>query len=220
MRVRRDTKNKCGIYLIRNIVNGKVYIGASVNINNRLYQHIAGLRSKNSQHTNEHFIASWHKYGEENFDYAVLEECLREHLKSREFFWMKKYKSTNPKFGFNKRMDSPDGMITHPETSLKFIENCKRRFADQTNRDEQGAFFKEFWRNNPEKKHKMSLKLKSIKQIYKFAKMDEDENTLQVYDTLDAIIAENPEYKWQNIYAVCNGYKKRIYGFKWKKVLK
>ena len=32
MKVKKYDKNKCGIYLIRNLINGKVYIGKSINI--------------------------------------------------------------------------------------------------------------------------------------------------------------------------------------------
>ena len=50
--------------------------------------------------------------------------------------------------------------------------------------------------------------------------MDEKENILETFETIEEIINKYPQYKWQNIYSVCNGYKKRIYGFKWKKELK
>jgi len=49
---------------------------------------------------------------------------------------------------------------------------------------------------------------------------DENENLLRKWGSIKEIILENPSYKWQNIYSCCNGYKKRIYGFKWRKIPK
>ncbi len=221
MEVRKSDKRKCGIYLIRNIINGKVYIGASVNIANRIYNHIGSLRSKDRKRENEHFINSWHKYGESNFTYVVIEECSKELLKSREFFWTIFYKSTDSKLGFNKRTDSENGMIVHPETSARITKNQIKRFENQEERDKQGVAFSRFWKNNPDKKAKMAQNVRlSKQQKHKFLKLDEQENILEEYDTIEILLKENPTYKWQNIYSVCNGYKKRIYGFKWRKVLK
>lgn len=221
MEIKRSENRRCGVYLIRNIINGKVYVGASTRIGARLHSHIAALRTKNLKQENEHFINSWHKHGEDKFVYVIIEECKKEQLRAREFFWTNYYKATNPKHGFNKRLDSENGMITHPETRVKLIAALTKRFENQEERDKTGKRFKKFWKDNPEAKAKMSKNVKQAKQLkYKFFKLDEDENILKEYDTVDEIINEHPEYKWQNIYSVCNGYKKRIYGFKWRKELK
>jgi len=36
--------------------------------------------------------------------------------------------------------------------------------------------------------------------------------------SVEEIIKFNPNYKWQNIYAVCNGYKPTMYGYIWCKI--
>ena len=66
----------------------------------------------------------------------------------------------------------------------------------------------------------MSITLKLIKQKYDFLQLNEDNSLVKRYKTVEQIIQENPTFKWQNIYSVCNGYKKRMYGYKWKKELK
>ena len=66
----------------------------------------------------------------------------------------------------------------------------------------------------------MSITLKLIKQKYDFLQLNEDNSLVKRYNTVEQIIQENPTFKWQNIYSVCNGYKKRMYGYKWKNVLK
>lgn len=221
MEIKKSDRGKCGIYLIRNVINGKVYIGASLNIGDRLRFHIRALRLKLRKSENEHFINSWHKHGEHTFTYIVLEECTKDLLRSREFFWTNYYGSTNPKLGFNKRMDSENGMITHPETSARLKNSSRWNKATQEMRDAQAIITEKFWRDNPDKKTQMAKNVKLTRQEkYKFIQLNEEENTIKEYNTMEDIIKENPTYKWQNIYAVCNGYKKRIYGFKWRKELK
>lgn len=212
--------NICGIYLIENLINGKVYIGKSTNIHRRIRSHISQLNGKHKKSENQHFINSWHKYGRENFDYRILEECDFSKLKERELYWMNYYKSTNPEKGYNKRLDSEGGMIPHDETKKKLSNAQIRRWSCKKARLKNGERTSEFWKNNPNVKEKMAEKVKKKKQKYRFIQMLEDNTIIHVYESMDEVIHENPTYKWQNIYCVCNGYKKRIYGYKWKKELK
>lgn len=221
MKTKSCDKNKCGIYLIRNLINGKVYIGKSVNIYKRIVAHICGLTAKRKKEENPHFISAWYKYGKEAFEYVVLEECSIDELSEKELYWMHFYDSINSNKGYNKRLDSSGGMIPHKETKLKLSIATKKRFESLESREKVGKMFKDFWKNNPDKKELMSLNVKLTKQKkYKFLQLNEDETIFKIYETVEEIIKENPNYKWQNIYSVCNGYKKRMYGYKWKKELK
>lgn len=66
------TKKLSGIYTITNRVNGKVYIGESLDIYRRWHkEHIPKLRKK--QHYNKELQNDFNKYGEENFSFEVLE---------------------------------------------------------------------------------------------------------------------------------------------------
>jgi len=58
-----------GIYMILNNINGKMYIGSTVNIANRLKQHINGIKS------NLHLQSALKKYGLQNFSLIVLDIC-------------------------------------------------------------------------------------------------------------------------------------------------
>ncbi len=62
-----------GVYEIRNKVNGKRYIGSSVNLNRRLKNHCNTL--KRSVHKNKHLQSAWKKYGRDNFEIKVLLYC-------------------------------------------------------------------------------------------------------------------------------------------------
>jgi len=61
-----------GIYKIVNKKNGKFYIGSSVDIETRWNTHKSRLR--NGKHHSSKLQRSWIKYGEDNFDFIVLEE--------------------------------------------------------------------------------------------------------------------------------------------------
>jgi group I intron endonuclease len=64
-----------GIYQIRNLVNGKRYIGSAAGkgFRNRWGLHIKTLRD--GDHHNEHLQNAWNKHGEESFVFEILEEC-------------------------------------------------------------------------------------------------------------------------------------------------
>ena len=64
----------CGIYKISS-PKGRIYIGQSVNINYRWYQH--------RHNTNQEYALlyrSFKKYGVENHLFTLIEECAKEYL--------------------------------------------------------------------------------------------------------------------------------------------
>lgn len=70
-----------GVYKIRNRVNGKYYIGSSDNIlgsHGRWSEHINGLKS--NRHENSYLQRAWNKYGQENFEFSILEEVQKQYL--------------------------------------------------------------------------------------------------------------------------------------------
>lgn len=62
-----------GVYQIKNISTGSIYIGSSKRIKKRFAEHKSAL-SKN-KHQNRHLQASWNKHGVHNFTYTVLLVC-------------------------------------------------------------------------------------------------------------------------------------------------
>jgi group I intron endonuclease len=100
-----------GIYKIIN-PNGKVYVGQSINIENRLKQHRFFHDGKKTRIYN-----SIKKYGWGSHFVEILEECSVEKLNERERFWQEHFDS------FNKGLNA---MLT--ESSAKRREYSKNNF--------------------------------------------------------------------------------------------
>lgn len=95
-----DTKTKTGIYIIRNNVSNKVYIGSAFNLSNRCSVHKNSL-IKNKHHS-KHFQNFYNKYSEAIFYFEVLEVVeSREDLKDREQYYLDLFKSYDKVNGFN-----------------------------------------------------------------------------------------------------------------------
>lgn len=73
---------RCGIYQIKCLETGEIYIGSSRHIYNRWYQHRLSLR-KGAHHSHK-LQAAWDEYGESRFSFSVIEDCAPEDLDDRE----------------------------------------------------------------------------------------------------------------------------------------
>lgn len=222
MKANIKDKGKVGVYCIRNTVNNKVYIGKSIDIHTRIKRHIGFLNMKSKKHENPHFINAWWKYGRESFEYIVLEYLDLDEtiLSERELYWMKIYDSTKRKAGYNLRMDSSTRMIIHDETRKRLSKAQIKRFQNPEERKKRGQISSKFWKENPDVKKEMSKKVAQKKHKYHIVQYDRDMNFIKEWFSVEELINSFPAYKWQNIYAVCNGYKPTMYGYVWRKKLK
>lgn len=89
-----------GIYKITNKINNKVYIGSSKEIENRFYEHI--LKLEGNYHVNKHLNNAFNKYGSKNFKFEIIRLVSLFILRKVEQFYINKYNSLNPEFGYNK----------------------------------------------------------------------------------------------------------------------
>lgn len=89
-------------------MNNKVYIGSAFGTNNsskkrngfyrRWEEHIKDLRK--NIHKNKHLQSAWNKYGENNFEFEILEFCDITDI-DKEVYYIKLYKACDHNFGFN-----------------------------------------------------------------------------------------------------------------------
>lgn len=73
---------ECGIYLIRHLASGKVYVGSSVNVRQRWHAHRSRLRR--GSHHSRRLQRAWTKYGEAAFVFEVVLTCAPSELASCE----------------------------------------------------------------------------------------------------------------------------------------
>ncbi len=71
-----------GIYKILNKSNNKCYIGSTINFNDRRNLHFSKL--KRGKHHSIILQRAYDKYGIDNFEFIILEECENDNLLERE----------------------------------------------------------------------------------------------------------------------------------------
>jgi group I intron endonuclease len=130
-----------GIYMIKNSINNKVYIGQTrYSIIKRINNHIKYLR-KNC-HKNKHLQNSWNKYGESAFITEILKHsCDIINLDNFEIYWINFYKSYDQKFGYNKTYGGHNGLLTE-EVLKKLSEINTGKKLSQETKNKIGSFFK------------------------------------------------------------------------------
>lgn len=91
---------KSGVYAIANLINGKVYVGSSVDLKRRENEHFNAL--KTGCHPIPYLQRSWEKYGPENFVFLVLETCMPEECFVREQGWLDDLEPYRFENGYNR----------------------------------------------------------------------------------------------------------------------
>lgn len=114
-----------GIYLIENKINGKKYVGQSIDIERRWKDH-------RTRKDDAPIHLAIQKYGVDNFSFSILQECKREELNKLEVFFIEKL-GTFGKGGYNLNR----GGNTCPEDfelsrREKISKACKGRVGSRT----------------------------------------------------------------------------------------
>ena len=98
MIISKEIPSTSGIYCIINTINNKRYIGQSSNLRKRYIVHNYMLRNK--CHHNNHLQKAYDKYGNDNFQFIILEICDK-NIVSREQYWADKFNSFLGENGYN-----------------------------------------------------------------------------------------------------------------------
>lgn len=89
----------CGIYKIENMINHKLYIGQSTDVQKRWIGHRYELNK--GVHINRHLQGAWNKYGGDVFVFSIVECCDEQHLNDLEIKYIKYYNSCDENYGYN-----------------------------------------------------------------------------------------------------------------------
>jgi len=128
----------CGLYTIKNKINGKVYYGSSSNIPKRWRYHRSDLRR--GKHGNPRLQNAWNKYGEDAFAFSVFAYCAKENLLDYEQILLDLYAGED--FCYNIAIDAASGMLgrTHSkETRTKISEALAGRTLSEDHKQKLSA---------------------------------------------------------------------------------
>ena len=101
-------ENKSGIYCIKNKIDGKMYVGKGKDVLKRMKQKHVGSR---------YLSNAIEKYGVENFEFSILENCDIDKLNDREKFYIKELETIAPN-GYN-LTEGGDGVSNPSEESIE-----------------------------------------------------------------------------------------------------
>ena len=117
-----------GIYKITNKVNNKIYVGQSIDIIERWKQHGYKAFNSNEKAYSSAIHMAFRKYGIENFELEILEECEIKNLDEREQYWIKELNSMSPN-GYN---ILPGGQQVRRSTDDLLCSRCKKVLKKKT----------------------------------------------------------------------------------------
>lgn len=121
----------CGIYACFCTVTDKCYVGSALNILARVKTHRYQLAVQ--EHYNSHFQRAWNKYGEDKFEWIVLEVCATEdELRDREQYWINFYRKDD-----HKRIYNIANPVRQRVPSFRMSEAHKAYWANLTEEEYQ-----------------------------------------------------------------------------------
>lgn len=184
------------VYCHRNIKNGKRYIGITKQTPQKRWKNGNGYAA-------QHFSRAIDKYGWDNFEHDILEEGLtREQACSFEKFYINKYDTANPRYGYNATLGGDGGGMKGKHHTHEAIE--KIRQARKKN-----GFTEEHKKHISESKS--GVKHHMARPVYQYSV---DGVFIRRWDYMNEA-AKSLGTSRGAICAVCRGYQKRAAGFIW-----
>ena len=146
----------CGIYEIRNTLHGKCYIGAAINIKQRLYVHKSALRR--NKHHNKELQKDWNIHGEAGFSFKVLEYLDEsDYVGARERYWITVLKTDTFANGYNVNKGACGAPgVRQPineQRRQKLIENNIKRWQNPEYKERVSKAISAARRGQPRKPH-------------------------------------------------------------------
>jgi len=155
------------IYMIRNEINGKFYVGKTKCFKTRISQYRSDFKNHSNDRINEYLLNSMLKYGIENFTMSILQKCDIADCSKLELHWMLKLNSIDSTIGYNLRLDTSTGMIAHPKTIAKIRKNITAQWAAGI-RDGHSEKLAKSWAGDPDRKKGQSARMSKTLTKWKY----------------------------------------------------
>jgi group I intron endonuclease len=122
-----------GIYQIINKADKKIYVGSAKAFSKRWRDHKKLLRK--NKHYNRYLQNAWNKYGEDSFEFQILEITTEQLLLEKEQYYLDKFAAHVSRGGYNmcEFAGRPLGRLITSETRKKISESLRGRYGGEKN---------------------------------------------------------------------------------------
>jgi len=211
------------IYTITNLINGKIYVGSTINaLWSRRSSHYNSLRK--NKHPNILLQRAYNKYGENNLILEVLDTTFKGLHNSLELYWINQLNTLNKSYGYNILIPNKGRLnIKHSQESKDKISISHfGKIISENTRSKMKIAAKERMDNYPNilKVMKERPSDERIKRMYEATyksvlKFDLNENFIEEYISVsDAARKNNADPG--NISKCCQNKVKTVKNFIWK----
>jgi group I intron endonuclease len=234
---KQQQNQRSGVYTIVCLVNGKTYVGSSVNVRSRWNAHRRDLR--NGQHVNSLLQRSWNRYGEAAFRFNLLRGVPPVYLIQAEQEMIDCLRTADRRFGFNlapkasstvgyRFSDDQKAKVSasvkakyqnDPGYRAKLLTSIKAKCQSPEHRAKMSALVKAKHQNDPEYRAKMSASAKAKCQndpeylarrsASAKAKFQSPEHRAKMSATMKAKYQNDPEWKARQAAATALSNRKR-----------
>ena len=125
-------KYVCGIYMIQNNIDGKMYVGQAEDIGLRWSSHLSLLQS--GKHPSKYLQQAVNKYGIENFSFTVLCECEKEKLNELEQYYIYCLETTDQRVGYNRQYGGTSNRPCKATRELMSKAHRGKKHSEETKR--------------------------------------------------------------------------------------
>lgn len=200
------------IYKITNLINGKVYIGKTLDtIEARWKEHCNDYQRPRCE--KRPLYDAMKKYGIENFTYELVEECIPEEINDKEIYWIVYYDSYHN--GYNATRGGDGRSYVDYDLICKLFTEGKtnKEIHDITGYD--GSTIVKTLRNNGiSDKERKQRGIDSQKIPVAMIDKNTDE-VLKVFPSMSEAAKYVNEQNTSHIAAVCKGKRRTVKGYKW-----
>lgn len=199
------------IYKITNLLNNKIYVGATTRYpTERFKEHCRDA----SRFPDRPLYTAINKYGKENFVVDILEKCEETELEVKETYWIEELRSF--KYGYN----ATTGGSGKPYADYDLIvalwnEGKSNKEIQELTSYDCFTIRKALMSNNISSEER-KMRGDFVKQKV-IAKLDiNTRQILQVYPSIESAYQSLGKQSSGHIASVCNGKRKTAYGYGWK----
>lgn len=206
------------IYKATNLVNGKIYIGQTIDFKRRKRKHLSDSKKNDFKDTSV-FHKAIRKYGESNFSWEIIEEVPSEELKEREIYWIQFFDSyIEHNKGYNMTLggDNADGLVNwiknNPDKARQNALNSLIK-AQESNKLHPERHREHLKQARKKSNEAVSKKVLCVEQQIVFKSISDAEKW--------SLSLENPNGKkasHQHISKVCKGARHTAGGYHWRYV--